>query len=144
MNFRKLKAQAKKKEVRMSGFSLIEIMIVVALIGLLMVGAVVYFIGQLRDGETTAARSQAYEIGKALDLYRLKFRRYPGVEEGLDLLVTPPRGEPFLERMPKDPWGQEYIYVFPGTRNKRKPDVISRGPDGIEDTEDDIGNWTED
>lgn len=135
--------RAKKKEVRLSGFSLIEIMIVVALIGLLMVGAVVYFMGRLSEGEVTAARSQAFEIGKALDLYRLKFRRYPTPEEGLEVLVNPPRGEPYLERTPKDPWGQEYIYIFPGNKNKRKPDVISRGPDGIEDTEDDIGNWVE-
>lgn len=131
----------RKIVVRASGFSLIEIMIVITLIGLIMVGAVVFLTGQLTEGETKAARNQAYDIGKALDLYRLKFGRYPTAAEGLEVLVNPPRGEPFLTQQPKDPWGNDYIYVFPGEHNRGRPDIRSNGQDGIEDTEDDVGNW---
>lgn len=126
------------------GFSLIEIMIVLTLIALIMGGIGIYVMGQLSKGEVSAARSQAFEIGKQLDLYRLEFGHYPSSSEGFDALINPPSGEPFMEEVPVDPWKNEYLYIYPGEKNRKKPDVRSKGPDGEENTEDDVGNWAAD
>jgi len=123
------------------GFSLIEMMIVLALIGIIVGGIGVYVMGQLSKGETRAARSQAYEIAKQIDLYRLEFGNYPSQSEGFDALINPPSGEPLMDEVPIDPWGNEFIYIYPGEKNRNKPDVRSKGPDGEENTEDDVGNW---
>lgn len=126
------------------GFSLIEILIAILLVGLVAGAVAVAMFGQLDSGRKGAARSQAYEIAKALDVYRLQVGHFPTeAEGGLDALTHPPKGEPVMERLPEDPWGNAYVYVYPGTHNKNKPDVISKGPDGLLDTEDDIGNWPE-
>ncbi len=126
------------------GFSLIEMMIVLTLIGLIMAGIGVYVMSQLAKGEVSAARSQAYEISKQLDMYRLEFGHYPSASEGFDALVNPPRGEPYMDKVPMDPWGHEFMYIYPGEKNRKKPDIRSKGPDGVENTEDDVGNWTAD
>lgn len=134
-----------KKWRRVPGFSLIELMIVITLIGLMMAGAAVFLMGRLSEGEIKSARTQAYEISKQLDIFRLDHGRYPSTGEGLQALVNPPKGQPYLERMPKDPWGNEFIYTLPGEKNGRlgKPDVRSKGPDAVENTDDDVGNWPE-
>lgn len=123
------------------GFSLIEIMIALLLIGVIvsLVGVVMF--NQLKEGQISAARTQANEISKALDMYRLRFGSYPSTSEGLQALVNPSKGEPIMERLPKDPWGEDYIYINPGIKNKNRPDVRSKGPDRLENTEDDVGNW---
>ena len=132
-----------KRALKLPGFSLIELMIVITLIGIMMAGAAVYLMGRLSEGEIKSARTQAYELSKQFDLYRLDHGRFPSSGEGLQALVAPPKGQPYLERMPKDPWGNEFIYTFPGEKNGRlgKPDIRSKGPDGVENTPDDIGNW---
>jgi general secretion pathway protein G len=116
-------------------------MIVMALIALIASSIGVYVMGQYSKSQLTAARNQAYEIAKQFDLYRLDFGRYPNASEGFQALIRPARGEPFMDKVPVDPWGNEFIYVFPGVKNRNKPDVRSKGPDGIENTEDDVGNW---
>ena len=134
----------KQPRVTLRGFSLIDMMIVLTLIGLIMVAIGVGVMGQFSKGQVSAARTQAYEISKQLDLYRLEFGHYPSSSEGFDALVNPPRGEPYMDKVPVDSWGNEFLYVYPGEKNRKKPDIRSKGDDGVENTEDDIGNWAAD
>ncbi len=123
------------------GMSLLEIMVVIVLIGLVtsMVGVAV--MNRLEDGKIETARTQARNIESALEQYKLKFGSYPNATQGLSVLESPPKGTPIMDRIPKDPWNNDYIYSNPGQKNTRKFDVISKGPDGQEGTEDDVGNW---
>jgi general secretion pathway protein G len=124
------------------GMSLLEIMVVITLIGLVAAAVSVSVMGMLEKGEMDTARNQAFEIGKSIELYKLQQGSYPTTAQGLQVLAAPPRGKPFMERVPKDPWGEEYIYVIPGQKNPAKFDVRSKGPDKQEGTEDDVGNWS--
>lgn len=123
------------------GFSLIEIMVVVSLMAILVTLGTVYFMGRLEEGKIKTARTQAYEIAKALDLYKLQTGSYPSTAEGLDALTNPPRGgQPVMNEIPLDPWGNPFNYANPGTRNTKGVDVWSDGPGG-EESEEPIGNW---
>ena len=125
------------------GMSLLEIMVVITLIGLVTAAVGVAVMNQLEKGQMDTARNQAYEVGKSIELYKLQNASYPSTAQGLDALVSPPKGKPIMERVPQDPWGNDYIYVVPGAKNTIKFDVRSKGPDGVEGSEDDIGNWQE-
>ena len=125
------------------GMSLLEIMVVITLIGLVTAAVGVAVMNQLEKGQMDTARNQAYEIGKSIELYKLQNASYPSTAQGLDALVNPPKGKPIMERVPQDPWGNDYIYVVPGAKNTIKFDVRSKGPDGVEGSEDDVGNWAE-
>jgi general secretion pathway protein G len=124
------------------GFSLIEIMVVVTLMAILVGLGTVYFMGRLEVGKISTARTQAYEIAKALDLYKLQTGSYPTTSEGLEVLVNPPRGQSIMQELPKDPWDHPYNYEIPGTHNPKGFDVWSDGPDGA-GGEAAIGNWKE-
>lgn len=141
MGLSKFKVRVFKKALR--GFSLIEIMVVVTLMAILVGLGTVYFMGRLDEGKISTARTQAFEIAKALDLYKLQSGSYPTTAEGLDVLANPPRGQPIMKEIPKDPWGREYNYAIPGTRNPKGFDVWSDGPNGT-GGEEAIGNWRED
>ncbi len=135
---------------RKSGFSLIEILIVIALIAIL----VTVTIGNLDNvfsGQQEKVAgifvNQTAKIG--LTPYKLDVGNYPTTEEGLKALIKAPSGKearwkgPYLEEVPTDPWKQPYQYRYPGTKNingARGYDVWSLGPDGTESA-DDIGNW---
>lgn len=135
-----------KIEVRMMaraarGFSLIEIMVVVTLMAILVGVGTVFFMGRLEEGKIQTARTQAYEIAKALDLYKLQTGSYPSTSEGLEALTSPPRGgQPVMKEIPVDPWGNPFNYENPGTRNTKGIDVWSNGAGG-EEGEEAIGNW---
>ncbi len=130
------------------GFTLIEIMVVVVIIGLLAAIVAPNFIGQV----DTAARNKAMQdirgIETALNLFRLDNYRYPTTAEGLQALVSNPGGDvgetwkQYLPRLPEDPWDQEYRYQSPGQRGEI--DVFTYGRDrqeGGEGIDADIGNW---
>lgn len=124
------------------GFSLIEIMVVVTLIAILGGIATVYFAGVLERGKIDAARAQAQELGKALDMYKLQNGSYPSTSEGLEVLVKPLRGGPgIMETLPLDPWKRAFEYSNPGVKNANGVDVWSNGPDADGGREADIGNW---
>lgn len=123
---------------RVPGFSLIEILVVLTLIGIIVGMIAVAIIPQLEVGKIKAARSEIGTISQALDMYKLQFYKYPTTEQGLEALVE----KSILPRLPKDPWGLEYVYVYPPTHNTKHFDLSSYGPDGVE-SEDDIDNWTE-
>ena len=142
-----LSARSPKTE---NGFTLIEIMVVVVIIGLLAAMIAPNIMRQLDRAEINRARQDVRSIESALDLYRLDNYRYPSTEEGLKALVTNP-GETiapnwvkggYLKSMPEDPWNREYLYLQPGQHGEF--DVYTLGADGQEGGEDnnaDIGNW---
>ena len=126
------------------GFTLIEILLVVIIIGILAGLAIPRFAGRTRDAEVAAARTDVDRISTAISLYELDNGEYPRALQ--DLVQEPAHARnwrgPYFERaaVPRDPWGQEYVYVFPGVNNRHSYDLRSLGPDGVE-SEDDITNW---
>lgn len=134
------------------GFTLIEIMVVVVIIGVLGALVVPQFMGRTDQAKVTAARTDLQAIGTALEMYRLDNFHYPSTQQGLEALVSKPLGAPpvknwnpdgYLKRLPVDPWGTPYQYLSPGTRSQGY-DLYSFGADGLSGGEDlaaDIGNW---
>lgn len=132
---------------RRRGFTLVELLIVVTILGVLVAMVMPRLTG--RTEQARRARAQAdvqANIALALDLFELDIGRYPTSEEGLAALRSQPanasnwRG-PYLKQDPIDPWGRAYRYLFPGTKNPQDYDLFSVGPDGAEGPSDDIGNW---
>ena len=123
------------------GMTLLEIMVVITLLGLVAATIGVAVLGQLEQGQIDATRNQAYELAKSIELYKLQNGVYPSTGQGLSALVSPPKGKPLVDRVPQAPWGGEFIFLVPGQMNTAKFDVRSKGPDGAEGTEDDVGNW---
>lgn len=124
------------------GLTLIEILVVVTILGLIAGIAGVAVFNALEGAQIDSTKVQIKNFGDALELYKIKFNKYPTSAEGLTALEKPPGGKkPLVEHIPKDPWDNEYIYVCPGTHNPAKFDIKSKGPDGNEDSEDDITNW---
>jgi len=138
---------------RNAGFSLIEIMIVMSIIGLLMAPIAPNFIRQRGKAERGAARAEIELLGTALDTFRLDVGRYPTTQEGLPALIQRPFGTdrwdgPYLKKnvVPKDPWGRAYYYRSPG-EGGRPYDLYSMGADGApggEGDNRDIASWEAD
>jgi general secretion pathway protein G len=136
---------------RESGFTLIEIMVVVVIIAILAALIVPKVMSRPDEARVVAARHDVATLMQALKLYRLDNLRYPTTEQGLEALVTRPTAGPlpanwkaggYLERLPKDPWGNSYQYLNPGLRGEI--DVFSFGADGAaggEGVDADIGSW---
>ena len=122
---------------RARGFTLIEIMVVVVILGILAALVVPKVLSRADDARVTAARQDIAQIMQALNLYKLDNGRYPTAEQGLQALVTKPTTEPvppnyraggYLSKLPADPWKNAYQYANPGIRNDI--DVLSFGADG--------------
>ena len=132
------------------GFTLIEIMVVVVIIGLLAAIVAPNLIGNIDRAAVTRARGDIRSIETALNLYRLDNFRYPTTDQGLEVLVTnpgaavAPNWKAYLNSVPSDPWNQPYRYQYPGQRGGEF-DLFSYGADGQEGGEEvnaDIGNWS--
>ncbi len=124
------------------GLTLIEILVVVAILGLIAGIVGIQVANSLSDAKRDSADLQMNRFSEALDLYKIKYNRYPNTAEGLPALKNPPGGrKPIMETIPKDPWNNDYVYVSPGTHNPSKYDLLSKGEDGVADTDDDIKNW---
>lgn len=131
------------------GFTLIELMVVMVIIGVLAALIVPNVLDRADDARVTAARTDVSNIMQALKLYKLDNQRFPSSEQGLQALVTkptaapiPPNWKSYLEKLPNDPWGRPYQYVNPGV--KGAVDVFSFGADGQsggEGRDADIGSW---
>ena len=132
------------------GFTLIEIMVVVIILGILAAIIAPNVIGRVDDAQIAAAKADLRGIRNALDFYRLDNFEYPTSEQGLQALVTKPNDPNirnwktggYLDRMPKDPWGREYQYLNPGQNDEI--DVYTYGRDGRpggEGIDADIGSW---
>lgn len=120
------------------GLTLIEILVVVTILGLIAGIVGINLFGTMTGAQEDTARTQMHNLSQALKLYQIKFQRFPSTAEGLGLLEAPPKGPALMESVPVDPWGKNYAYVYPGTSGRRF-DLKSAGPDGVMDTEDDIG-----
>jgi general secretion pathway protein G len=141
-------AQQRSKD---AGFTLIEIMVVIAIIGILATLVVPKIMGRPDEARVVAAKQDVGTIVQALKLYRLDIGRYPTTDQGLKALVEKPTSEPvpqnwkmggYLDSLPKDPWGNLYQYANPGTNGEI--DVYSFGSDGKPGgtaLDADIGNW---
>jgi general secretion pathway protein G len=125
------------------GMTLIEIMVVLVIIGLIASAVAVNVIGRQKEAEIKKATTDVQNIAnQGVDAFRVMRGRYPSTEEGLRILVQ----EGFLKANQsdgslKDPWRQEYVYLYPGQKNPDGFDVKSNGPDGQPGTEDDIVNY---
>ena len=122
------------------GFTLIELMLVVIIIGVLVSMVVPRLVGRSEEARVAAAKADINaNISVALDLYELDNGKYP---EALSVLISKSSSGkgPYLKRTPVDPWGREYIYKVPGD-NGRDYDLSSNGPDGVKGGDDDINSW---
>ena len=122
--------------------TLVEIMVVVVIISLVAGVVGVAVLNRLEKARSDVAFTQMKQISEALELYKLSLRQYPSTAEGLQALATPRGNErPFLQNIPKDPWGNDYVYIYPGSHNPGGFDILSKGPDGVEGGSDDVSNW---
>jgi len=138
-----------KKRMAIGGFTLIEVMIVIVILGVLAALIVPKVMSRPDEARMVAARQDIATIMQALKLYRLDNRKYPTTEQGLLALVRKPEVEPlppnwksYVERLPLDPWGSPYQYLNPGLHGE--VDVFSFGGDGKaggEGVDADIGSW---
>ena len=134
-----------------SGFTLIEIMVVIVILGLLAALVVPKLIGRTEEAKKTQARVQIRNVQQALELFKLDNGFFPGTDQGLEALVRMPdagrvpknyRKGGYLDRVPKDPWGNAYVYVCPGDHGDY--DISSFGADGTqggEGEDEDINSW---
>ena len=131
------------------GFTLIELMVVLVIIGVLAALIVPNVLNRADDARATAARTDVNNLMQALKLYRLDNQQYPSAEQGLAALVTKPtvgaiptNWKPYVDKLPNDPWGRPYQFMNPGL--KGEVDVLSFGADGQaggEGKNADIGSW---
>ena len=125
---------------KQSGFTLIELMVVLVILGIIMGLVVPSVIDRGDEARVSAAQADIHTIGQALEMYRLHNSHYPSTEQGLDALVSKPSGSPepknwrgpYLPKTPKDPWDNKYGYI----NDAGKPEVISYGADGADGGED--------
>jgi len=141
------------KKIDCRGFTLIELMVVIVILGILAGLIIPRIMGRPEEAKQLKAKMQIESLETALKLYKLDNGMYPDTEQGLLALVEQPetgtipknwRKNGYLEkgRLPKDPWGNEFIYLSPGAHGEY--DIISYGADGVPDGEDknrDINNW---
>ena len=148
-----MKANRRRARCRVRGFTLLEVMMVVIIIGLLAAFVAPSFFGVEEKQKIKLAQAAVDSgLGNALPTFRATMGRYPTEEEGLMVLYEPPDDEEEAEKWVqlikkpsdlKDPWGNDYIFQCPGEYNESSYDLSSPGPDGEEGGDDDVTNWEE-
>ena len=135
------------KQLNQRGFTLIEIMVVVVILGILAAAVVPKIMSRPEQARIEKTKHDIGALESALNIYKLDNYQYPSTDQGLESLVTKPSGSPqprnykkggYIKKLNNDPWGNEYLYLFPGTHTDL--DLYSLGPDG-QPSDDDIGNW---
>lgn len=140
--------QITRRHSAMTGYTLMELLIVITIIGVLLGIAVVNLKGTPDEARIASAQQEIRTMELALDMYRMHNAVYPSTEQGLKALVEKPAearkwqqgGYLKTKTVPTDPWGNPYKYLNPGTHGNEL-DIFSAGPDGRDNTQDDIGNW---
>ena len=137
------------RSLRISGFTLIEIMVVLVIIGVLAALIVPNVLNRADDARVTAGRTDINNLMQSLKLYKLDNQRFPSAEQGLEALArkpsatpVPPNWKAYVDKLPADPWGRPYQYLNPGVNGEI--DVFSYGADGQpggEGNNADIGSW---
>lgn len=147
-----------KRKPKNRGFTLVELMVVLAILVLLVAMVGPRLLGTQKKADVKATIQQIENLSNCLKLYAVDNRTYPSTEDGLKALLEKPAETetsratswdgPYLDAdgLPVDPWGNAYGYEYPPTKGNRKdfPNIWSMGPDGEENTDDDITNWTGD
>lgn len=140
---------AKASRPRRQAFTLIEMLLVLAILGVLLTMAVPNLLGRQEVANVDITRGSIAGVKQALRMYQLDHHgQVPDAREGLQGLVEKVDSDdrrwrgPYLEEFPEDAWGQPLKYVVPGKHNKLY-DLVSAGPDQVQGTDDDIGNWNE-
>ncbi len=127
----------KKIQKQQAGFTLIEVMAVVVILGLLMTLVVPKVLGRQEQAQVQKAQIDIEMLSGALTMYKLDNFNFPSTSQGLEALVSKPAGAPeaknwrsgYVNRLPKDPWGNPYVYIQPGS-NSKEYDIVSYGSDG--------------
>ncbi len=141
--------QRRRPITGVSAFTLLEIIVVIGILSILATLVISNLGKSLENSRISVTKLFVGESMKtALTTYKIQMGDYPSTEEGLAALATAPASKadrwqgPYIEgKLPQDPWGHPYQYRNPGTKNKGSFDLWSMGPDGVDGTEDDIGNW---
>lgn len=135
---------------RQAGFTLLEMVIVLGIIGIILGGIGYKMIGSLESAKIKRVDGDFKSLDSALSLYKLNAGYFPTQNQGLKALVSKPSGTPVprawvqqLRDVPMDPWGNPYSYRFPGKKRANEYELISKGPDGMENTADDISSQDE-
>jgi general secretion pathway protein G len=136
-----------KRLRRDAGYTLFEIMLVLGIIAVLVGSAIYLLVGNIDVARESRVEADIQSISTQLRVYEMQNLRPPTTQQGLQALVTRPGGDPpprrwrqLLEKVPLDPWGEEYVYYWPGKKNADGFDLFSKGPDRQEGGGDDIGN----
>jgi general secretion pathway protein G len=132
---------------RRQAFTLVELLLVITIIGILAAIVVPRMVGRSEQARITAAQADIAAMKTALDAFEVDTGDYPKGHGGLMDLIEKPRDSqgwkgPYLDKLPKDPWGNDYVYERPGKHNPSGYDLTSMGKDAQLGTDDDIGNWT--
>ena len=129
------------------GFTLLELLLVLVILGVLAALVVPKFAGRSQQARETAAKSDISSLSTAIGAFEIDNGRYPSTDEAVGALTSQPSGldswkGPYLQRaIVNDPWQHPYVYKYPGTKNAGSFDLYSFGPDGRDGGDDDIGNW---
>jgi len=136
------------------GFTLIEVLVVVVILGILAAAIAPQFLGKADDARVGVVKTNIATLDSQVQLYKTQTGVFPSTEQGLRALVSKPTGDPvprnypqygYLSKLPPDPWGNEYYYIYPGENGVF--DIFTLGADGQEGGEGpnaDIGNWADD
>ena len=126
-------------------FTLIELLLVLVILAVLAAVVVPKFVGRSEQARITAAKTQIASFETSLTSFEVDCGRFPTTDEGLTALVVQPQNvkdwKGYMKSVPKDPWGNAYVYKYPGVHNPSEYDIYSLGPDGREGN-DDVTNWT--
>src|SRR6478735_876496 len=139
--------QQLKRSRRKGAFTLVEMLLVLVILAVLAAIVIPKFSGRSQQAKETAAKSQISSIEMALDAFEVDTGFYPSGNNGLNALLDPPSNAPswkgpYLKKgIPLDPWGNPYVYNYPGRNNPSGYDIMSMGPDGRAGGDDDITNW---
>jgi general secretion pathway protein G len=140
---------SRQRKVSRPGFSLIELLLVLVILSILAGAVALKFTGRSEQARKTVANTDISQIATALDAFEVDNGRYPSSDEGLGALINAPGNVknwqgPYLKKgVPKDPWGNPYVYRFPGQHNASGYDLYSTGPDGQDSAGDNINNWVQ-